>query len=213
MGYCEKAENIKLLVIDTQGMPQGAFVKDTEIMSVFVPHEKHVPSEGWSLRQLYTIRKNKYRFGEYLSQGKIDIRDKSDEASFCTMMGSGLGFLYPWLFDHSLNGKWAKRVLQARYKYHETPNLPAGCVQKAIGVAQKSFGEFRAVRVAVRLAVILGNYNSLQADSTCPGGASDLSKNPQRLKTNCPSYLTQALFEDSILHPPEKVTFTNFSPL
>lgn len=136
-----KYSDVKLLILDTRGIAPGTFVKDTEILNVFV--ESGAPRGGnWdkTIPSLYGLRQNGFCPGEYLSQGEVNINGQCAEASFRRLMDCGLAELYPWLFDGSLHGKWAKRAQYARVNYCMTANMePDGCVQRAINIAQRSF--------------------------------------------------------------------------
>lgn len=59
-------KDIKLCVLDTQGMDEEAFAQDLDVVQAFAPFH-----EG--LREFATLRSGKDYFGEYLSQGALNI--------------------------------------------------------------------------------------------------------------------------------------------
>ena len=68
---------ISLLILDTRRFPKGTFVKDMEIMEVFAPFTDFTQEEN--LDDFLQLRKSDkgYYFGEYLTQGNIDVRGRS----------------------------------------------------------------------------------------------------------------------------------------
>ena len=65
-----------LLVLDTRGFPTGTFIKDIEIMEVFAPYTDF--NQEKNLYDFLQFRKSDkgYYFGEYLTQGNIDVRGR-----------------------------------------------------------------------------------------------------------------------------------------
>ncbi|KAF7554549.1 hypothetical protein G7Z17_g2824 [Cylindrodendrum hubeiense] len=122
-------------------------------MKVFV--NSGAPRGRMSLCSLYKIRLEKYYFGEYLSQGEVNVEGQCSEANFRDLRNSGLAVLYPWLFDWSLEGVWAKRVLHARVKYHisEKP-IEDVEVQGAMGIAHLFEDRWRLPVTAMFISLI-----------------------------------------------------------
>lgn len=73
-----KLEEISLSILDTTTLPAGTFISEMEIMKVFVEHECPFPGQKKTLRGLFDKVRNgpdSYHFGEYLSQGDLDIKE------------------------------------------------------------------------------------------------------------------------------------------
>ncbi|CAM1503300.1 Fc.00g080760.m01.CDS01 [Cosmosporella sp. VM-42] len=148
-----KLSDIKLLILDTQDFPSGTFVKDVHMISVF-------SKEHRGLYNLKTLRLgNKYYFGEYLSQGRLDVQGRCAETSLENLENSGVFKLWPWLNDASLwqlNDKGrmdlAKNVVFLRRKLSESL-VHESDAREAISIAQQSFGGRWTLPVA---AMVLG---------------------------------------------------------
>jgi hypothetical protein len=139
---------IFLLVADTRGFPKGTFVKDLKVIEAFKDY-----STG--LNQMHKLRAtSQYYFGEYLTQGHLDIKERCSQTSIQQMIDLGLFDLYPGLGDKKYWDKWAKSVVAQRSVFQE-PRSDAPTehsdVRKAITIAQGCFGDRWALPVAAML--------------------------------------------------------------
>ena len=89
---------ISLLLLDTRGLPKGTFVKDLEIMETFNAYSD-------PLKDFLRFRKDNrgYYFGEYLTQGDVDIEGKCVVTNMQRLIDAGLFELIPNFRDES---KW-----------------------------------------------------------------------------------------------------------
>jgi hypothetical protein len=134
--------NIFLCVVDTRRFPRGSFLQDLPLIEEF--HNKvHPPSQSYTLRDLKRLReRTEFYFGEYLSQGRLDILGRSSHATLGKMIELGLPDVCPGLSD--LNFKWAKRVTEYRRNYLESSKTYATSalqIRKAMTIAQACFDD------------------------------------------------------------------------
>ena len=108
--------DISLCVIDTTQFPEGVFLRDLDLISVFsTPDNRHLLLlEEWRSTARY--------FGEYLSQGALKIEGKCQIVSAQAMIDKGLYDLQPefsefarWPIENL--PPWVKPVLQLRGEF------------------------------------------------------------------------------------------------
>ncbi|ROW04737.1 hypothetical protein VMCG_04812 [Cytospora schulzeri] len=133
-----KFSDICLMVIDTRKFPPRTFVKDLEIMPVFAQFQ----SGFRDLQSLLNLRQSDFYFGEYLSQGDLDLSGRGAETSFETLAFLGLFELVPALADQTNWVKWAKATIEFRQSFRETtpPEATQSAVRTAITIAEGAFG-------------------------------------------------------------------------
>jgi len=159
-------KDIKLLILDTRKFPKGTFIKDLEALDCF--HENHP-----ELKILRGLRLRKYYFGEYLSQGRLDVAEHCSQTSLQKLLNMGLFELCPELGDETEWHRWAKRVVNIRdEKLRDTTGMTdKNEVRTAITMAQACYGSRWALPVAAMLlslkprkhndSVILGGFRSM----------------------------------------------------
>lgn len=139
--------NIRICIADTRKFPRGTFVKDLDLMEAYVDNEnvrrclrRRLSPGGWY-------------FGEYLSQGRLDIAGRSGHTSLRLLLDMGLCDLEP-RFQKDQN-RLAARIVELRGPFVATPVItcPASKsqVRKAIAAAQASFGDEYALPFALML--------------------------------------------------------------
>jgi hypothetical protein len=116
---------------------------------------------GWlptlSLREIQewrTQRVQRFYFGEYLSQGSLDIQGHSVQTSLENLIHNGLFKLVPAMGDHERWHLWAKRAVELRapFENSDSPSVTARSeVRKAIVVAEKCFGSHWTLPTALML--------------------------------------------------------------
>ena len=164
-----------LLIIDTSQFPPQTFVKDMEIMdAINLCSQKYHPGQIRSLSKVLELRKSEYYFGEYLTQGRLDIKGACAETSVQRMIDAGLFELHPNLEDRHSWKLWAKRVVKLREPI--TKSQPSTFtarteIRKAICIAHGCFGDRWAFPVAAMLlalkprkkddAVIIGGFEAM----------------------------------------------------
>lgn len=107
--------DIHMLVIDTKEFPAHTFIQDLDLISAFGKFDLR---KQQSLEQLGRLRGGTvYYFGEYLSQGSLDISGNCRRISAQTMIDKGLLDLHV-VFQEAYHGEnasnWVKPVLYAR---------------------------------------------------------------------------------------------------
>ncbi|KAK4551666.1 hypothetical protein LTR86_010997 [Recurvomyces mirabilis] len=135
--------SIKLCVLDTQGLPQGAFIRDLNLIGAFAPFDRR-------LQQVHDLRSGPHYFGEYLSQGALRVQGHNTIVSAHDLIDRGVLSLRPE-FENNFNNPhcgWAKDVV-AMYKILEQDlSRPKPChapstVRQAIDIASLLEGDFR----------------------------------------------------------------------
>jgi hypothetical protein len=104
--------DINILVVDTKGLPQGAFIRDIDLINAFSRHDEN-------LANFEQFRNSRYYFGEYLSQGALDICGRSQVVSAQDMFDTGLLELRDEFRQSYATSKWewANKVLELREAY------------------------------------------------------------------------------------------------
>ncbi|KAL8916749.1 MAG: hypothetical protein Q9172_006154 [Xanthocarpia lactea] len=149
---------ISLLLLDTRGLPEGTFVKDLEIMETFGAYSD--PKVQKNLKDFLKFRKDNrgYYFGEYLTQGDIDIRGKCVVTNMQRLIDVGLFELIPNLGDERTWTMWPKRVLELRKPFETSEHVPTIAthaeVRDAITIAVTCFGGRWVFPVATMLLAL-----------------------------------------------------------
>lgn len=146
--------DIQLLVVDTEKFQARTFIRDLDLISAF---------RRFNIQAFHSLSNwrttDKY-FGEYLSQGSLDIEGKCSIVSAQTMISSGLLDLHID-FKHANEGrdsdKWAKSVLQIRDTItaarHKQP-VSLDVLDKAYQVAME-FGAPWSLPIAISLMALI----------------------------------------------------------
>ena len=135
--------SISLLVLDTPDFPKGTFIKDLEIVECFAPHMAECGGDDLeNFIQLRTSNKG-YYFGEYLTQGNLDISSRCAVTNMKRLVERGLFELEPKLADQKSWCKLAGRVICLRESFESRQDAPPTTyaeVYKAINIAEACFG-------------------------------------------------------------------------
>ena len=153
---CQPSQ-ICLLVLDTRGFCRGTFVKDLEIIDVFSPYADKCQEKN--LEYLRTMRRGTrgYYFGEYLSQGYLNIQGQCAQTNIQELIDSGLFDLMPEFEDRSLWTEWANRVLKLREPFKSAQPIANSVhreVRTAITIAERCFDGQWPLPVAVMLLAL-----------------------------------------------------------
>lgn len=139
--------NIRICIVDTRKFPRGTFVKDLDLMEAYVDNDNvgrflnlRLSAGGWF-------------FGEFLSQGRLDIEARSAHTSLSLLVDMGLYDLEPRFEEEQ--ERLAARIVDLRQPFTATPLItcPASKsqVRKAIAAAQAAFGDEYAMPFALML--------------------------------------------------------------
>jgi hypothetical protein len=144
--------DISVLVVDTKGLPSGALIRDIDLINAFSIHNKDLAS-------FERLRNTSYYFGEYLSQGALDIRGRSEIVSAQDMFDAGLLKLRDEFRQSYMTSRWewANKVLELRKAYMPPMNVLRDLSPQEIQVActvGRLFGRRFRLPVGLQLAAI-----------------------------------------------------------
>ncbi|GAB1311473.1 hypothetical protein MFIFM68171_01683 [Madurella fahalii] len=155
--------DISLLVLDTRGLPAGTFVSEMEILKVFAEHE-HEPAgtaPRRTLRKLVEIRERpgNRTYGEYLSQGDLDIRGRCAQTTMQKVIDLGMFELLKELSRERLWENLANSVIVLREElwpraYADASPATHFEVRKAITIADACFGDRWTVPLTAMLLAL-----------------------------------------------------------
>jgi len=91
-----------MLKLDTSGMPEGTFISEMDALEVFADAELTGTTQGKTLHGLLNRRSTSWNFGEYLSQGELDIRGRCAQTTMRRLIDVGFFKLLPQLTDKAL---------------------------------------------------------------------------------------------------------------
>ncbi|KAL4879872.1 hypothetical protein BJY04DRAFT_192611 [Aspergillus karnatakaensis] len=141
--------NIYLIVLDTSQFQPGTFIQDMEIMYSFQAADR-------GLRKFVEFRESEYYFGEYLTQGRLDIQGRCACTPVQKMIDLGLFELQPGLAEKEQWRWWPKRVLDLRQLFYSGICMPTteGEMETAVDIARECFGEQWIVAGAIMLLAL-----------------------------------------------------------
>ncbi|KAL5341433.1 hypothetical protein BJX70DRAFT_386725 [Aspergillus crustosus] len=141
--------NIYLIVLDTSLFPEGTFIQNMELMYCFEHADR-------GLRKFIQFRETEYYFGEYLTQGQLDIQGRCACTSVQKMIELGLFELQPGLADKQQWRWWPKRVLDFRQLFLSSFTVPTtdGDIETAVDIARECLGEQWIVAGALMLLAL-----------------------------------------------------------
>jgi len=150
--------DIRLLVVDTEKLPAHTFIRDIDLVSAF---EEFDSREKEGLKHMARLRnKTHHYFGEYLSQGCLNISGKCSTVSAQTMIDGGLFNIHD-VFVAAYGGvqqaTWVRSVHTARETIESAsklPQAPLEMVTSAFDIALE-FGEDFRLPIAVQLLALL----------------------------------------------------------
>ncbi|KAF3810911.1 hypothetical protein GCG54_00003089 [Colletotrichum gloeosporioides] len=168
------AHNVHIIMIDTTKFPRETFIRDLEVM--------HCLRNGnLQLKQLYRLRTTGQRgrifsFGEYLSQGCINVSRASGVTSLKKLIDTGLfnESVCPYLGDSVHWSRLAKRVLTLReevdsLRVEQQAWASLEHTRAFIAIAEACFGSHGANRnLAPAFAVMLlslSRFSGFENDS------------------------------------------------
>ncbi|KAI5463656.1 hypothetical protein BGZ63DRAFT_462874 [Mariannaea sp. PMI_226] len=154
-----KLSKISLLILDTTKLPEGTFINEMEIIEVFVGYADTMQHPKKNLKALHEIRTgpgDRY-YGEYLSQGDLDIQGKCAQTTIERIIDLGLFNLYPELGDKEEWKYLPTRVDNLRWSFHLSTDITPTTeveVGKAIALGKVCLGGRWALPVAAMLLAL-----------------------------------------------------------
>jgi hypothetical protein len=152
-----KPSQITLLIVDTRSIPDGAFVKDLDRLNVFSAYADLNLERNLAYLETMRLGSMGYYFGEYLSQGCLNIKDRCDQATMQDLIDCGLFKLLPELKNEDYWDQWAKRVVELRQPFSETDKGKMSEhyeVRTAIVIAERCYPGRWALPVATMLLAL-----------------------------------------------------------
>lgn len=187
-------DDIHILILDTRLFPKGTFIRDLEVLGRFAGYNERLRTlHGWRKGQLY--------FGEYLSQGHLNIRGHCAETTLQKLVdGRLLTDLCPTLAVGPK--KWATGVVRLRqefkiktYRSAETERM---AVAIAITLASDCFEDRWRLAVSIMLLSLRPHdygYGGVVVQELC-----ELLSGRRYLISGRSGWLTQVAVAGEILH-------------
>ncbi|KAL3472257.1 hypothetical protein BJX99DRAFT_8902 [Aspergillus californicus] len=140
---------IYLIILDTNAFPPGTFIQDMEVMRAF-------QDSDIKLQKFVEFRESEYYFGEYLTQGGLDIKGQCTFTSVQLIIQLGLFDLQPALAEQSQWSCWPKRVLDFRRLFEDQKAVPTtdGDIEVAVDIARHCFGGKWVVPATIMLLAL-----------------------------------------------------------
>ncbi|KAI1049831.1 hypothetical protein LB506_001915 [Fusarium annulatum] len=148
--------DIKIIMIDTRELPEKTFLRDLDALEWL--------REELDLKKLHEKRHAQFYFGEYLTQGYLDIEGKCVEMTMQQLIDRGLfTVICPALNKPNNNwADWAIPVCELRVGIMENHIVDQKQIRSAIFVAKDYVGD----RFLVPFALMLLGLRSRQSDNS-----------------------------------------------
>jgi hypothetical protein len=149
--------DIHLLVVDTEAFPPHTFIRDSDLIQAF---ERFDNRKQNGLRSLASLRTTGHYFGEYLSQGSLQIDSKCSTISAHTMVSKGLldlNDIFRGAYEGMDRNKWVMPVQAVRDTIKAAPKTQSASLallDRVFDIALE-FGEAWRLPVAVHLLALL----------------------------------------------------------
>jgi hypothetical protein len=146
------ASKIKICAVDTTKFPRGQFARDTWLIEAY-------KSDYWQqddVQKFFKFRLgfDEYYNGEYLSQGVLNIANRSCMMSLQELAKAGLFKLYPEFTDKEGKEKLANRAIELRRVWSEERGTSEEEITLALRVAHKCFPQFPPAEIATALLAL-----------------------------------------------------------
>lgn len=152
--------DVKICMIETSKFPMGQFTRDICLLKRYHATARQL---NGAIKSFFDFRlgNEDYYNGEFLSQGRVSIIDRSCVVSLEEMIQAGLFRLYPEFGDSEGGKTWAKRTLYLRKIWSAEQDTTDGDIELALGVGRKCFPQFEPLHVA---CVLLAFKNRKHAE-------------------------------------------------
>lgn len=132
-------QDLQILVVNTQLFPPGAFIRDLDLIDAFPP----LTSKQIKLREWRTRCERRLYFGEFLSQGSLNIEGRCVQTSLKALIDNGVFELCPGMENKAHWHDWANRTVDLREPFR-TNIAPAPTSKRdlrvALVIAESCFG-------------------------------------------------------------------------
>ncbi|KAI9167882.1 hypothetical protein HJFPF1_04023 [Paramyrothecium foliicola] len=135
-------KDIRLMVIDTTRLPRAVFIRDMDLIDAFSQHDSRLMDFASFRRRKHSSLTSFYYFGEYLSQGALQVDGMCCTISARDMIDAGLFQLYPEMQNRMTvaTSEWFHEVLRLRDGFTKPmvsrPRAAIHELRAAISVAQ-----------------------------------------------------------------------------
>ncbi|KAL0936350.1 uncharacterized protein CTRU02_208565 [Colletotrichum truncatum] len=153
----DELSDIQVHVLDTLGLPSGAFISDMALLDTFASKHR---KEKMNLSNFRHLRRNTlYNFGEYLCQGTLFYDGRCASASLNDIVHHGLFKLCPEMEEANEKSELAKRVLKMRDQCFGSPSAATKQeIRAALAISQGCFGEEWALPLMAALLSLRKRY-------------------------------------------------------
>lgn len=139
-----KLSDIKIIMIDTRDFPKQVFLRDLDALEWL--------DDKPDLRRLHNLRKGQFYFGEYLSQGRLDIKDNCVQISMQQLIDGGLfTSICPALNQPQNWSSWAEATSNLRGSILQNNSVDKQRIRNTIFLAQSCVGDKFVVPFAIML--------------------------------------------------------------
>jgi hypothetical protein len=139
-----KLSDIKIIILDTRDFPKQVFLRDLDALEWL--------DDKMDLRKLRDWRKGQYYFGEYLSQGRLDLKGNDVQISMQQLIDGGLfTSICPALNQPQNWSYWAKVTINLRGSILQNNSVDKQRIRKTIFLAQSCVGDKFVVPFALML--------------------------------------------------------------
>lgn len=139
-----RLSDIKIIILDTRDFPKQVFLRDLDALKWLVDKR--------DLEELRCLRKGQHYFGEYLSQGRLDIKGNHVQISMQQLIDGGLfTSICPALNQPQNWSSWAKITINLRGTILQKNSVDKQRIRKTIFLAQSCVGDKFVVPFALML--------------------------------------------------------------
>ncbi|RAH64291.1 uncharacterized protein BO66DRAFT_475899 [Aspergillus aculeatinus CBS 121060] len=165
-------DEINLYVIDTTKFPRGTFIRDLDLLNAFLDNDPNPQGDG--LAKLKKFRDAELYFGEYLSQGALQIEGRCQVINAQTLCeGNRLRRIQPAFADIQLpqqRPRWANEVLRLRWvletRRQTHPAVPHDRMQALREIVHLFENPAWRLPMAVYFAALMGDLTETATAST-----------------------------------------------
>ncbi|KAI6777452.1 hypothetical protein HG530_001397 [Fusarium avenaceum] len=139
-----RLSDIKIIILDTRDFPKQVFLRDLDALKWLVDKR--------DLEELRDLRKGQHYFGEYLTQGRLDIKGNHVQISMQQLIDGGLfTSICPALNQPQNWSSWAIATVKLRWTILQKNSVNKQRIRNTIFLAQSCVGDKFVVPFALML--------------------------------------------------------------
>ncbi|QDS74401.1 hypothetical protein FKW77_005683 [Venturia effusa] len=142
---------IKICMVDTSKFPRGQFARDICLINTY--HDRQMDDEAANFFN-FRLKKEEYYNGEFLSQGTLNLVDRSCVVSLEGLIEAGIFEMYPEFEDVGGEKLWANRVKALRQIWSSEQKTSDEEIDLSLKIAQECFSSFEALDIACILLTL-----------------------------------------------------------